>query len=161
METDDPHILTNLSDPGALRDGDLTLILSEITAPRPDMGFVPAYHFHLCRDRVLNAVGKAVLRIGWTRNLLQYGGHIGYSVDPAHRGHRFASRAVGLLLPIAWRHGLPEVWITCNPDNLASIRTIERAGGIYEGNVLLPPDSDMALRGETSKNRYKIPRPRR
>ena len=33
-----------------------------------------------------------------------------------------------LLLPLARRHGLQTVWITCNPDNWASRRTCELAG---------------------------------
>ena len=65
-----------------------------------------------------------------------------------------------LLLPVAWANGLPEVVITCNPDNLPSIRTCERLGAQFQGNVPLPPTTDMAIRGEKSKNRYVISRPK-
>lgn len=159
MHPEAPPLLLALADPGSLSDGDFSLALKEISPPKPEMGWAPAYHMNMHLRGVETPVGRIVLRIGWTQNLLLYGGHIGYAVEPDHRGKRYAGRAVKLLLPLAWRHGLPEVWITCNPDNLASIRTIESAGGVFVENVLLPPDSDMARRGETSKNRYRIGRP--
>ena len=159
MNQEPPPLRFDLADPGPLGQGELTLALKEISPPKPEMGWSPAYHFDMRRPGFNAPVGRIVLRIGWTQNLVLYGGHIGYGVEPSHRGKHFASQAVNLVLPLAWQHGLPEVWITCNPDNIASIRTIERSGGQYVETVLLPPETDMARRGEVSKNRYRIARP--
>jgi len=49
---------------------------------------------------------------------------LGYSVEPAHRGHHYAARAGRLLLLLARSHGMETLWITCNPDNWASRRPV-------------------------------------
>ena len=85
-----------------------------------------------------------------------YGGHIGYGVLPRYRGHRYAARACKLLFPLARRHGLNPLWITCNPDNIASRRTCELAGGKLVEIVDLPEDIDMYQAGERQKCRYRF-----
>jgi predicted acetyltransferase len=57
-------------------------------------------------------------------------GHIGYAVVPWKRGRGHATAAVRQLLPEARALGLPFVEITTEPDNLASQRVIENAGGV-------------------------------
>jgi predicted acetyltransferase len=161
MDSESPTIFGELRDPGILRDAELLLRLDRIAAANADRGHSPAYHFGLFREGTEKEIGQFVLRVGWTKNIILYGGHVGYTINPEERGHSYAPRAVRLLLPIAWGHGLPEVWITCNPDNIASIRTCERLGAIFRGNVPLPINTDMYVRGERSKNRYSIARPQK
>ena len=43
-----------------------------------------------------------------------------------------------------------------NPENTASRRTCEFAGGVLEGIVELPPDNDMYLEGERQKCIYRF-----
>lgn len=57
------------------------------------------------------------------------GGNIGYEVRPSARGRGHAHRILALALVEARRLGLPRVLLTAQTDNLASIRTIQRAGG--------------------------------
>jgi predicted acetyltransferase len=57
-------------------------------------------------------------------------GHCGYAVVPWARGRGVATRALALLLPEAAALGLPHIDLTTDPDNLASIRVIERNGGV-------------------------------
>ncbi len=57
-------------------------------------------------------------------------GHIGYAVVPWQRGRGLATAAVRALLPEARALGLPYVEITTDPDNPASQRVIEKAGGV-------------------------------
>ncbi len=60
-------------------------------------------------------------------------GHIGYAVVPwmRHQGH--ATRALGLLLPLAREQGLGFVEITTDPDNEVSQRVITANGGVLVG----------------------------
>ncbi len=148
-------------DPGPLIDGDLELVLAEQTPADPSWNWAPAYAFRMRLPGVEEA-GSINLRIGEQEALVHYGGHIGYGVHPEHRGHHYAARAVRLLLPLARRHGLQTVWITCNPDNWASRRTCEPrrtcelAGAALVEIVDLPADNDMYQRGERRKCRYRL-----
>lgn len=77
-------------------------------------------------------VGFLALRHSLTPWLLEEGGHIGYSVRPSRRGQGHARRALGLAVRRAAELGLDRVLLTCDEPNVASARTIERNGGVYE-----------------------------
>ncbi len=144
-------------DPGILRDGELSLVCTRHIAADPARNLVPAYVFDMRLKRAV--VGGINLRIGSTRHIEMYAGHIGYSVEPPHRGHHYAERACRLLLPLARRHGINPLWITCNPDNIPSRRTCERLGATLIEIVPLPEDTEMYQRGERCKCRYRLDLP--
>jgi predicted acetyltransferase len=77
-------------------------------------------------------VGFLALRHTLTAWLLEEGGHIGYSVRPSRRREGHASRALALAVSRSAELGLHRVLLTCDEDNGASARTIERNGGVYE-----------------------------
>ena len=121
-------------------------------------GNVPSYHFWM-RDWSspdLPIAGAVTLRIGAGPEVELYYGHLGYHVFPMHRGRHFAGRSVRLLLPLARRHGMDPLWITCNPDNLASRRTCQWAGGELVNIIRVPPEHSLAVRGEHFKCRYRF-----
>ena len=64
--------------------------------------------------------------------LREEGGHIGYSVRPARRRQGHASRALALAVRRAADLGIERVLVTCDSDNVASARTIEACGGVFE-----------------------------
>lgn len=144
-------------EPGRLVDGDLELILIEKDPGDPDIKYVPCYKFRMTLTGQPDAeVGHIELRIGDTEHIVRYGGHIGYGTAPQYRGHRYAARACQLLLPLAKSHGMTTIWITCNPDNLASRRTCEILGARMIEIVDLPRDTDMYQEGERQKCRYRL-----
>lgn len=63
-------------------------------------------------------------------------GHVGYSVVPWKQGRGIATQALRMLLPIAAARGLSRVLITCDEDNFASRRVIEKNGGVPAGTAL-------------------------
>ncbi|MGP3775123.1 GNAT family N-acetyltransferase [Streptomyces sp. SDT5-1] len=77
-------------------------------------------------------LGAIDLRHRLNAYLLQCGGHIGYSVRPSARRRGLATWALGAVLPEARALGLDRVLITCDEDNVASARIIERNGGVLE-----------------------------
>lgn len=79
-------------------------------------------------------------------------GHIGYAVVPWRRGEGLASAALVAILPEAKAAGLKYVEITTSPDNPASIRVIEKAGGV----MVRTYSADKALGGHETVE-YKIP----
>ncbi len=106
-------------------------------------------------------VGLLSLRMGRSEWLERHAGHVGYAVAECHRGNRYAARAVLLAAPLAWRSGIVPLWITCNPDNLASRRTCEMAGAELVDILALPPGNDMYARGDRFKCRYRLDPPER
>ena len=143
-------------DPGRLIDNDLELILVEKYPGDPAINYVPAYKFKMRPVDRDEEIGLIELRVGNTNQIIMYGGHIGYSVRLEYRGHRYAARALRLLLPLARSHGLNALWITCSPDNIASRKTCELAGATLIEIVDLPADTDMYQEGERQKCRYRI-----
>ena len=128
--------------------------------PDPAAGIVPAYHFWMrCPPGSVaptGIVGSIALRVAETEDIELYLGHVGYNVLPPARGHRLAARATRLILPLARRHGMRRLWVTTNPDNIASRRTIEHAGGVLVDVVSLPPAHPLRARGESDKCRYRL-----
>ena len=143
-------------DPGRLVDHDLELVLVETDPGDASINHVPAYTFMMRLSEKHVDVGRIQLRVGSTDHVVTYAGHLGYSVYPEHRGHRYAARACRLLFSLARSHGLRTLWVTCTPDNAASRRTCELAGGKLVEVVSLPEDTDMYRRGERAKCRYRI-----
>jgi RimJ/RimL family protein N-acetyltransferase len=122
----------------------------------------PGYYFWMrLRNRPGYAppvpfAGTLALRLSDSEQIRLYTGHVGYGVFPAARGNHYAERATRLILPLARAHGMDHLWITCNPDNLASRRTIERLGATYVETVDVPPDNIAYQRGDRQKCRYRI-----
>lgn len=143
-------------DPGNLSDGIIRLQLVDTRPADPVRAWVPYYVFHICRAENGRRVGEIQLRVGETDSLRLYGGHISYGVRPEHRGQRFAARAVKLVMPLARQHGMSELWITCNPENIASRRTCELAGADFVEIVDLTSNIDMYQEGERRKCRYRL-----
>lgn len=141
-------------DPGLLQDGELKLILREVS---PAMGSrVPTYRFEMVRTDDGEPLGNLDLRIGQTDDVLLYTGHIGYRVHEPHRGRRYALRATQLVLGLAQRHALEELWITCDPDNDASRRTCELLGARLVNIVPVPKTHAYYYTGSRAKCRFRL-----
>lgn len=136
-----------------LRNDEIVLTLERTVEGDPEKGWVPAYHFAICSPAG-EKMGVCDLRIGHN-DLLYYGGNIGYRVEEPYRGHHYAGKACKLLFELAKKHDLGYVIITCNPDNWASRKTCEYAGGTLLEIAGLPEDNDMRLNGETQKCIYR------
>ncbi|MFW6304081.1 MAG: GNAT family N-acetyltransferase [Candidatus Sumerlaeota bacterium] len=135
---------------------EISLDLAMITLGNSSRNIVPAYRYRIVRNADGQTVGRISLRVGDTKHLRMYGGHIGYGVDEPYRGHKYAGKAVKLILDVARANGFKEVWITTNPDNIASRKTCEWVGAEYVEEVPVPPDTDLYRQGDTRKCRYLI-----
>src|SRR5712664_3108079 len=95
------------------------------------------------------------LRVGSSPHIELYAGHVGYGVEPAHRGHRYASRALRLLIPVARELWLDPLWITCDPENIGSRRACEVAGAKVVEIVAVPATCIIHQSGHPKKCRYR------
>ena len=73
-------------------------------------------------------------------SLARVGGQIGYVVVPEFRRRGYATEILRQALHIARRSlGISRALVTCDEDNIGSIKTIEKNGGRLE-NVIRDPD---------------------
>jgi len=108
------------------------LSLEDPDVVRP-LGMVPDSKLWITSpDAEPRYLGALSLRHELNEFLLEQGGHIGYSVRPSARGRGIATRALWLALGISAELGIDRVLVTCEQDNPASARTIERCGGVLE-----------------------------
>ena len=138
-----------------ISDDEIILKLATDSAANPEKQWLRALHYNIALVASGTIVGQIDLRLGYTTNLVRYGGHIGYVVNEEHRGNHYAGKACMLLKEIARSHGLDVIWITCNPDNWASRKTCEWIGAQLVETIDLPPDNDQYQDGERQKCRYR------
>jgi predicted acetyltransferase len=148
-------VSTAFQDASDLVDGDMCLVVRHLYPGDTSLGWAPAYRFAIgVRGQ---EVGRIELRLSESDFVRQFAGQIAYGVEPAHRGNRFAARAVRLLLPLAKRHGFTCLWVTVDPRNWASRRSCELAGATLVEIVDLPEDCDMYREGDRQRCRYHLP----
>ena len=89
-------------------------------------------------------VGRVSIRHALNPYLERFGGHIGYVVVPRYRRQGYATAILRQALQIARQKlGLKRVLVTWDDDNLGSIKTIEKNGGVLEGIVSGPDGSKL------------------
>lgn len=134
-------------------DGVLDLVLTNEDVRDAGCGIDDGYTFSIFRSSTRDYVGYVSLRLGESPGLY-YLGHIGYRIEEKHRGHGYAGRACGLMLPLLKRLHLGSVVITTNVDNVASRKTCERLGCTLERIADVPPEQRTLCAGALQKCRY-------
>ena len=124
----------------------ITLQLDRAQEGSDQKGYVPAYHFYIIDKNTGKKAGRCDLRLGHNERLY-YGGNIGYTVFPDFRGDHFAQKACRVLFKLAKAHEMEYVLITCDPDNIASRKTLEGLDGELLGVYPLPDWHDMYKAG--------------
>lgn len=100
-------------------------------------GNVPFNTFFLSVSGKL--VGSGSLRHNLNEKLAVYGGHIGYAVRPSERRKGYGSLILHLTLEKAQEFGFQRVFLTCDTDNIASVKIIEKNGGRLENQIFHKP----------------------
>lgn len=99
-------------------------------------GFVPATTFIAISNYDGRLVGMIDIRHRLNDYLLNFGGHIGYSVRKSERQKGYATEMLALALKECIGLDIKRVLITCDKDNIASAKIIIKNGGILENEVL-------------------------
>ena len=83
-------------------------------------------------DDVGRALGFLNLRLRLNEDLLNYAGHIGYSIRPSERGKSYAKETLRQGLQVAKEKNIKKALVTCSVNNPASRAVILANGGIFE-----------------------------
>ena len=96
--------------------------------------YVPSYDYFVVDDDKL--IGIIHIRIRLTDNLLRYGGHIGYGVNPKYWRMGYGKEMLKLAIE-QYKDLIEEnkILVTCDDDNIGSYKIIEANGGILENKV--------------------------
>lgn len=137
-----------------LKDGEICLRLERTCGARPEKRWLPAYYFDICLPGG-EKIGSCDLRIGHNERTY-IGGNIGYRIEAPYRGHHYAAKACALLFRQARKHGMDHLFISCFPDNTASARTCELAGGHFLETAAIPEDDELYADGERAVKIYRF-----
>jgi predicted acetyltransferase len=81
-------------------------------------------------------VGRVSIRHSLNTALERVGGHIGYVVVPEFRRRGYATEMLRQSIEIARSTlGIDRILVTCDDDNVGSMKTIEKNGGVLENVV--------------------------
>lgn len=111
----------------------LEILGHESTGTNLKEGRVPSTF--LIAEKDGNLVGRTSIRHELNDFLLSVGGHIGYGVRPSYRRQGFATEILRHSLTYIHGLGVAKVLVTCDEENLGSIKVIESQGGILENKV--------------------------
>ena len=92
---------------------------------------VPSIQF-VSFDNVGHALGFLNLRLRLNEGLLNYAGHIGYSIRPSERGKGYAKETLRQGLQVAKEKNIKKALVTCSVNNPASRAVILANGGLIE-----------------------------
>ena len=127
--------------------GYVSLLNAQADGKRLPDGWVPSVTLFAFVESTI--VGRVQIRLRLNDFLHKIGGNIGYVVLPPFRRRGYAKAMLRQGLEIARTRGLRRILITCDEDNVGSIRTIEGAGGVLEDIVFVRD-------GAPKKRRYWI-----
>lgn len=131
------------------------LIQESRREPSFSNNFVPSDIYGIYLHGSDQKIGECDIRLGMNEELY-YAGNIGYRIYEKWRGHGYAYEAAKMLLQTAKEeHGFEEIIMTCSPDNIASLKTLEKLGGELIETVDVPHWHWLYKRGETVKNIYR------
>lgn len=132
---DDLHGASSLEQFKDMKDWINHLYLYENRDTMPNKSFVPGHQYILIRQSDSKVLGMLHLRLELNDYLLNYGGHIGYSIAPSERKKGYGSIMLKEALHKARDFQLEKVLITCDDDNPGSYKVIENNQGIIENKI--------------------------
>ena len=96
--------------------------------------------YWLVDDEKTYFIGEIAIRYRLNDALAQRGGHIGYGVRYSEWNRGYGTKMLALALEKAKERHISPVLITCNDDNLASARVIEKNGFALVDKIIVSRD---------------------
>lgn len=115
----------------------LEKIKNDISEKTINCNRVPATVYLCIRKLDNKLIGMVQIRHKLNEDLLKTGGHIGDGIRPSERNKGYGTNMIRLALLKAKELGIGRVLMTCDKNNIASIKTIIKNNGILENEVEL------------------------
>ena len=109
-------------------------------------GWEPTTQYLCIRKSDGRLVGMVDVRHRLNEYMLNFAGHIGYSIRKSERNQGYAKAQLRLALVKCAQLSLSKVMVACGEDNEASRRTILSAGGVFENAIFDENYSDLTER---------------
>ena len=133
QEGNDGFLLNNFSEDDSNFAAFIQSVSDYVVGKNLSQGHVPSTF--LISEIAGEIVGRVSIRHTLNEFLFNFGGHIGYMVRPEFRRRGYACEMLRKALLVAKELGIAKVLITCNDDNLGSIKVIEGHGGVLENKI--------------------------
>jgi len=114
----------------------LQKIRNDLSDDTVDKERVPATLFLAVRKSDNKIVGNLQIRHKLNERLLKDCGHIGDSIRPSERRKGYATEMIRLALEECRKLGINRVLMACYKDNIGSMKTIVKNGGILENEFV-------------------------
>lgn len=116
---------------------------------------LPFYYYNIQNISTQQLIGKISIRIGHNYHSY-FNGNIGYEIEETSRGKHFAREACNLVLQVARYHGMKYLLLSCEFDNIPSIKTIESLDAVFIETIVPPKDYFAYHEGIKPHNIYKL-----
>ena len=111
------------------------LVLIQDKEYAESINWVPSSTFFTIRKSDNKIVGMVNIRHYLNDHLKKISGHIGYGIRPTERRKGYAKIQLYMALLEAQKLGLDKVMIDCIVSNVASEKTIQALGGVFDEQV--------------------------
>jgi len=108
-----------------------------------NVGRCPGKTFLLIRQNDNKIVGTINIRWNLNKEMLSFGGHIGYGIRPTERRKGYNKINLYLGLIEAKKLGLEKVMLDCAVNNIGSDKTLKALGGKLERTEVDPSDGTL------------------
>ena len=136
-----------------MHSGSIYLVFKKKVNVEPGSELVPFYHFKIL-DTVGTIVGHINFKVGSTNHIRQCVGHIGYEILPEHRGNSYSYFACTAIRPFV-QSFYNKVILTCDSDNIPSIKIIEKLNGKFLNEITVPKHAPSYRSRFNKKRRYE------
>ena len=99
----------------------------DIVDGKYQMLYVPSTIFWLVNENEYLGIG--IIRHHLTKSIEEYGGHIGYAIRRTKWNQGYGKLQLKLLLKEAYKLKINPALVTCDEENIASVKIIEENGG--------------------------------
>ena len=120
----------------------LQVIINELDKNKLAPGRVCATTYFTVRKSDNRILGIINIRHELNDYLLNFGGHIGYSIRPTERRKGYGNKQLQLGLEKCTNLDIKKVLITCREVNVGSAKTIESCNGQLENIVYNPTEEE-------------------